>query len=251
MFRYIMDHSVAHDDRCLQSPTGQSVQIDWRDGNVPVSRHFGDSYFSAVDGLAETEHVFLRGNRLPERFRSGFRIAELGFGSGLNLLAAWNAWLTSGQSGQLSYVGFEAFPMSPSAMERVHGQWPELASLSRQLMGFWSAGQTRFKTPTLDAEIIIGDARNTVAAWTNTADAWFLDGFSPACNPELWEAELLRSVARRTAPNGTFATYTAAGHVRRNLAEAGFTVCRIPGFGRKRHMTHGRKAVHDPQSLGQ
>ena len=229
-------------ERRLQPETVHFAQLDWQDEGVPVSRQFGDTYFSSAGGLAETRHVFLAGNGLPERFRPGFRIAELGFGTGLNLLAAWSDWLASGQTGQLSYVGFEAFPVPSSAMERVFAQWPELSELSRQLIDCWSDGWTRLKTASLDAEIIIGDARETVEAWDGDADAWFLDGFSPSRNPELWEAGLLRSVAVRTVPNGTFATFTAAGHVRRLLGASGFSVFRAPGFGRKRHMTHGWKA---------
>jgi tRNA U34 5-methylaminomethyl-2-thiouridine-forming methyltransferase MnmC len=87
--------------------------------------------------------------------------------------------------------------------------------------------------------VICGDARVTLPEWTGRADAWFLDGFSPAKNPELWSDELLKSVASHTAPGGTFATYTAAGHVRRALSDAGFHVERRPGFGRKRHMSAG------------
>ncbi len=227
--------------RRLQPETDDFAQLDWQGDGVPVSRQFGDTYFSSAGGLAEARHVFLAGNRLPERFRPGFRIAELGFGTGLNLLAAWCDWLTSGQTGHLSYVGFEAFPVSSSAMERVFAQWPELSELSRQLIDCWSDGRTRLKTASLNAEIIIGDARKTVEAWEGAADAWFLDGFSPSCNPELWEAGLLRSVAVRTVPNGTFATYSSAGHVRRRLGASGFSVCRTPGFGSKRHMTQGWK----------
>jgi tRNA U34 5-methylaminomethyl-2-thiouridine-forming methyltransferase MnmC len=90
--------------------------------------------------------------------------------------------------------------------------------------------------------ILIGDARETLPAWPGRADAWFLDGFSPAKNPELWSSNLMHEVARHTAPGGTFATYTAAGHVRRALSGAGFTVTRQPGFGRKRHMSTGTLA---------
>lgn len=89
------------------------------------------------------------------------------------------------------------------------------------------------------ATVIVGDARETLAAWDGRADAWFLDGFSPARNPELWGPDLMAQVARHTAPDGSFATYTAAGHVRRALSEAGFTVSRAPGFAGKRHMSRG------------
>ena len=91
----------------------------------------------------------------------------------------------------------------------------------------------------MDLQLILGDARETLPRWPGRADAWFLDGFSPAKNPELWGESLMAEVARHTAPGGTFATYTAAGHVRRSLAAAGFAVERAPGFAGKRHMTKG------------
>ena len=91
--------------------------------------------------------------------------------------------------------------------------------------------------PDYELRVVIGDARDTLPAWKGHADAWFLDGFSPAKNPELWSPELMMEVGRHTAPCGTAATYTAAGFVRRGLADAGFSVTRIAGYGRKRHMT--------------
>jgi len=103
----------------------------------------------------------------------------------------------------------------------------------------WVDGQTRLHLDGIEAEIILGDARETLPGWSGQADAWFLDGFSPAKNPELWAEDLMRQVARHTVPGGTFATYTAAGHVRRALQTAGFQVDRLPGHGRKRHMTVG------------
>jgi tRNA U34 5-methylaminomethyl-2-thiouridine-forming methyltransferase MnmC len=100
-------------------------------------------------------------------------------------------------------------------------------------------GEFQFETSNLSVRVIIGDARETVPEWAGNADAWFLDGFSPSKNPELWEPELMQAVANHTNKDGTFATYTAAGHVRQSLANAGFSVTRIKGFGRKRHMTTG------------
>lgn len=90
--------------------------------------------------------------------------------------------------------------------------------------------------------MVSGLAAEMLPRWDGAADAWFLDGFAPARNPELWTADLMAEVARHTAPGGTVATYTAAGHVRRALADAGFEVTRLPGYGRKRHMTAGRLA---------
>lgn len=218
----------------------QQAAIEWRDGCVPVSTRFDDPYFSADDGLAETRHVFLRGNGLPERFRAGFHIAELGFGTGLNMLAALEAWIASGQTGQLHFTSFEAFPLTAPDMTRALQAFPELAPLAQPLLAAWADGNTHVKTQALNARIILGDARQTLPDWQGKANAWFLDGFSPARNPELWQPGLMQAMAARTAPDGTLATYTAAGFVRRNLQAAGFTVQRQAGYGRKRHMTTGK-----------
>jgi tRNA U34 5-methylaminomethyl-2-thiouridine-forming methyltransferase MnmC len=218
----------------------QNASIVWRDGSVPVSIRFDDPYFALGDGLAETTHVFLAGNDLPARFRRGFHIAELGFGTGLNALAATLAWNASGQTGRLRFTSFEAFPMRTCDMVRALAAWPDLAPLVEPLVVAMRAGARAVALPGLDLAIVEGDARVTLPSWDGRADAWFLDGFSPARNPELWEAGLMAEVARHTAPGGSFATYSAAGPVRARLTEAGFAVERCPGFGRKRHMTRGR-----------
>ena len=215
----------------------QAAELDWRAGGIPVSARFDDPYFSLENGLAETRHVFLAGNGLPDRFRPGFHVAELGFGTGLNLLAAWAAWDDSGQDGPLRFTSFEAFPMRAADMARALSAFPALADRAAVLTAAWARGAARIEAPALRAEVILGDARRTLPGWSGRADAWFLDGFAPARNPELWDPALLAAVAARTAPGGTAATYTAAGAVRRALAAAGFSVDRRPGFGRKRHMT--------------
>ena len=218
----------------------QHAELEWKDDAIPVSQRFDDPYFSLENGLAETRHVFLSGNDLPARFRPGFHIAELGFGTGLNMLAALIAWRESGTLGTLRFTSFEAFPMQADEMARALDAFPEARAVAGPLLAAWAAGQTRIETDDLQAEIIIGDARETLPRWPGRADAWFLDGFSPAKNPELWDPELMAEVARHTAPGGTAATYTAAGFVRRGLEAAGFDVERRPGFGRKRHMTCAR-----------
>jgi tRNA U34 5-methylaminomethyl-2-thiouridine-forming methyltransferase MnmC len=218
-------------------PPHDHPKLDWRDGLVPVARAFDDPYFSLAGGLEETRHVFLNGNGLPDRLGEGFRIAELGFGTGLNLLATV---LAHRGPGHVHYTSFEAFPLPAPDIARALAAFPELAPIAPLFLQQWAAGATTMHFPNLTAEVILGDARQTLPAWASQADAWYLDGFSPAKNPELWSPTLMAAVARHTAPGGTFATYTAAGHVRRSLAEAGFTVDRRPGFGRKRHMTVGR-----------
>lgn len=207
--------------------------LTWRDGNIPVSTRFDDPYFSLNGGFAETRHVFLQGNDLPARLRPGFHVAELGFGTGLNLLA-----LAQIADVPLRFTSFEAFPMTRAELERAHDAFPELAPLAQELRAGWHL--PRFRVGQVEVEVIRGDARSLLPGWQGHADAWFLDGFSPARNPELWGEDLMAEVARHTHPNGSFATYTAAGHVRRALAAVGFQVERAPGFAGKRHMSRGR-----------
>lgn len=210
--------------------------IDWHDG-VPVARRFGDPYFSLDGGAAETAHVFLAGTGLPERFRPGFRILELGFGTGLNLLVTLRAFRAAGAPGPLLFTSFEAFPMAPEDRARALGAFPDLAAEAAELTQAMAEPGPWTFTGGLTLEVIEGDARATLPAWAGRADAVFLDGFAPARNPELWEPALLTAVAARMSPSAPLATYSAAGSVRRALEAAGLRVERRPGFGRKRHMT--------------
>lgn len=222
--------------------TDADAKIRWEDGDVPVSTRFDDTYFSREDGLAETTHVFLAGNGLAERFAGAerFAIAELGFGTGLNFLAAADLWRrTAARGGTLSYTAFELYPMTSDEMARAVSVWPVLGKLATALVAAWPA--TRIEIPGVELTIMAGDARETVPCWPGRVDAWFLDGFAPARNPEMWEPALMQAVHDRTAPGGTFATYAAAGRVRRALQEAGFDVTRAPGYGRKREMLTGRR----------
>jgi tRNA U34 5-methylaminomethyl-2-thiouridine-forming methyltransferase MnmC len=219
----------------------QNEEVLWRGEHVPISRLFDDPYYSLEDGLAESRHVFLGGNDLPARFEDGFHIAELGFGTGLNALMSWQAWRESGAAGRLAFTSFEAYPMPARDMTTALAAWPELAPMAAQLVGAWQNGDYRVSADDFDLTVIVGDAGATLPDWGGTADAWYLDGFAPARNPAMWDADLMRAVGAATKPGGTFATYTAAGHVRRALQEAGFAVTRRSGYGRKRHMSAGVK----------
>ncbi len=211
-------------------------EIDWQDG-VPVARRFGDPYFSREGGAAETAHVFLAGTGLPERFRPGFRILELGFGTGLNLLVTLRAFRRAGAPGPLRFTSFEAFPLAPADRARALEAFPDLAAEAAELAQALAGPGPWTFAGGLMLEVIEGDARATLPAWEGRADAVFLDGFAPARNPELWEPALLAAVAARMGPGARLATYSAAGSVRRALEAAGLAVERRPGFGRKRHMT--------------
>lgn len=218
----------------MTSPDQSPAALDWRDGTTPVSTRFDDPYFSLAGGLAETRHVFLAGNDLPARFRPGFQVAELGFGTGLNLIATALATDTP-----IRFTSFEAFPMSAPEIARALAAFPEAEAAAGPFLAAWGRGETRFTLRSVSVEVILGDVRETLPLWAGAADAWFLDGFSPAKNPEMWGEDLMAEVGRHTAPGGSFATYTAAGFVRRGLAAAGFAVNRAPGHAGKRHMSRG------------
>lgn len=214
----------------------QITALEWRDGGVPVSTRFDDPYFSLGDGLAETQHVFLAGNMLAQRLRAGFSIAELGFGTGLNLLATA---MICPPDCPIYYTSFEAYPLPAADIARALAQFPITAPWAEPFLRAWGAGLRQFNLGPICVEVIVGDANTALPAWAGRADAWYLDGFSPAKNPDLWSPSLMAQVARHTMQGGSFATYTAAGHVRRALAEAGFDVTRVAGYGRKRHMSKG------------
>ena len=217
----------------------QSADINWRDGSLPVSRRFDDPYFSLHNGLKETRHVFLAGNNLPARFRPDFQIAELGFGTGLNMFASLLEWRKAGMKTQLNFTSFEAYPMSADDMEKALLAFPEVHEIAAPFLNEWAKGARNIQIDDLNAQIIIGDAGQSLPQWQSKADAWYLDGFSPAKNPELWNDALLQEIGNHTTNNGTLATYTAAGFVRRSLISAGFEISRIKGFANKRHMTTG------------
>lgn len=221
--------------------TADSPDAAFEDG-VLVSRRFGDVYASRAGALAQSRAVFLAGNQLPARWagRAHFTVAELGFGTGLNMLALLDMWRLHRPPGAtLVCVSTEAFPLGRAEAAQALAAYPELAPLAAGLLAQWPAprrGWVRLDFPALGAtlDLALMDAHAALAGWTGTADAWFLDGFSPARNPDMWSDALLALVGARTAPGGTAATWSAAGHVRRALSAAGFTVERRPGFGGKR-----------------
>ena len=213
----------------------EHAKLDWQDGVLPISTLFDDPYFSLANGLEETRHVFLAGNGLPARLRPGFQIAELGFGTGLNLLATLLV-----ADVPIRFTSFEAYPMAADDIARALKLFPEAEAVAGPFLQHWAQGARAFQLGPVAVEVVIGDARETLPRWSGCADAWYLDGFSPAKNPELWSAELMAEVGRHTVKGGTFATYTAAGFVRRGLQAVGFEVERRKGYGHKRHMCAGK-----------
>lgn len=223
------------------------ARLEWR-GSVPVSAEYGDVYFSLEGGLEETHYVFLEANRLPQRFASATRfvIGELGFGTGLNIMAAWRLWKqTAPAEGRLHLFSIEKHPLTRDDLARAHAAWPMLAVEAARIQALYPPSLPGFHTLTLDDRVTLtlcfGDAPDMLRQMRATVDAWFLDGFSPARNDAMWQAELLCEVGRLTRPGGTAATFSAAGAVRQGLQDAGFTVEKRDGFGRKRHMTYAVK----------
>ena len=216
--------------------------VQWDENGLPRSRLFDDVYFSAQDGLAESRAVFLAGCGLPEAWagRRRFVVGELGFGSGLNILALLELWARTREPGaRLQVFSVEAYPMPAVDAARVLSHWPELGGLAEQLVARWprrARGFHRIDFEEIGASIDLAvmDAAEALSAWDGRADAWFLDGFSPQANPGMWSQEVLSALARHSAPGARAATFTVAGAVRRGLAEQGFSVDKRPGFGRKR-----------------
>jgi tRNA 5-methylaminomethyl-2-thiouridine biosynthesis bifunctional protein len=222
------------------------ASVDW-EANAPRSIFFGDIYFSG-DGAAEAAHVFIGGNNLAARFADArdFLIGELGFGTGLNILVTWDLWRrTKKRKGaRLHFLSVEKFPLSRDDFARAHAAWPQFDRLSQILAAALPPAIEGAHRIILDEDVTLtlclGDARAMLPAMEAEADAWFLDGFAPAKNPQMWTPEIFREVARLSKSGATAATFTVAGDVRRALQAAGFAVEKRPGFGRKREMLTAR-----------
>ncbi|WED20974.1 bifunctional tRNA (5-methylaminomethyl-2-thiouridine)(34)-methyltransferase MnmD/FAD-dependent 5-carboxymethylaminomethyl-2-thiouridine(34) oxidoreductase MnmC [Vibrio sp. JC009] len=239
-----------------------NADLDWNESGTPVSEHFDDVYFSNVNGLEETRYVFLKQNHLPERWQTfdqrRFVVAETGFGTGLNFLAVWQYFekfreeFPESALKELHFVSFEKFPLTKQDLEKAHQSWPELAKYAEQLQQHYPIAVPECH------RIVLADGAVTLDLWfgdikdcmpqvpTNPqgiVDAWFLDGFAPSKNPEMWNQELFNNMAKLAKQECTCATFTAAGFVRRGLIEAGFDMKKVKGFGTKRDMIAG----HLPQ----
>ena len=223
------------------------ARLDWRQGQ-PASDQFGDIYFNSDGGLEESRYVFLQANDLPHRWRDKheFVIAETGFGTGLNFLATLAAWRETAQSdATLHFISVEKHPLKKSDLGKALGAWPELKPLGDELLAVYPPlthgyHQRQLRHGRVTLTLMFGDASEMFGDLHAKVDAWYLDGFAPGKNPDMWRDALFRQMARLSHGGTTFSTFTAAGAVRRGLQAAGFEVEKRPGFGRKREMIRGR-----------
>lgn len=230
------------------------AQAGW-EADAPRSVFFGDIYF-ASDGAGETDHVFLKGNDLERRLAEcgRFTIGELGFGTGLNFFSAVALWRRVRRPGaELHFLSFEKYPLYPDDLRRAGAAWPQFSddvealvcAFPPPLRGFHQLRFPEGVTLTLG----LGDAGALLEACEADVDAWFLDGFSPAKNPEMWSEPVLRALARLSRPGATAATFSVAGGVRRSLEAAGFATEKRTGYGRKREMLTARIDAPPRQSF--
>ena len=224
-------------------------ELTWGDDGAPHSNQFDDVYFDKESGLEETRHVFLKNNHLAERWqalpKNAFVIAETGFGTGLNFLCAWQAFLDNATSDkQLHFVSVEKYPMTKEMLTNALKMWPSMQYFSQQLIDAYPEVCHGFHRIELEQGRVqltlwFGEAEDGFAALDADVDAWFLDGFAPSKNPEMWSDNLFKHIHRLSHQGTTFSTFTAAGIVRRGLKNVGFDVRKVKGFGQKREMSVG------------
>ncbi len=223
----------------------------------PYSSQFNDVFFNDSGGLAETKHVFIEQNRLIKRWENAtttdsFCIAETGFGTGLNFLAVSQAWdQCQRRPNKLNYISLEKYPLNHSSMRQAHSHFPELKPYSEELLNVWGNHRLGIQTLNLGQGItlmlVLGDATESLSQLQGHVDAWFLDGFAPSKNPEMWQPSLFAEVKRLSNSGTTLATFTAASSVQKSLTAQGFKVNKQPGYGKKREMiTATCEKTHQP-----
>lgn len=222
---------------------------------VPYSTRYDDLYHSPEGGLAQAHHVFLGGNNLPQawRGRDQFVILETGFGQGLNFLATWQAWRDDpARCKRLHVVSIEKHPFTQAGLAQVHTSLGDLATLGRELRDAWPLAlpglhRLEFDGGAVTLTLAFGDVAAMLPKLALGVDAFYLDGFSPSRNADMWAPTVMKRLARLARNDATLATYTSAGFVRRGLKDAGFTVSKVPGLGSKWEMTVARFAGDRPR----
>ncbi|BFO02913.1 bifunctional tRNA (5-methylaminomethyl-2-thiouridine)(34)-methyltransferase MnmD/FAD-dependent 5-carboxymethylaminomethyl-2-thiouridine(34) oxidoreductase MnmC [Pseudomonas guariconensis] len=229
----------------------QHAQIDWDDQGRPHSRQYDDVYFSKNEGIEETQHVFLEQNRLRERCtaltpQDCLVIGETGFGTGMNFYCAWQLFAEHAPRGaRLHFVSVEKYPLTREDLARAVQLWPQLEPYWQPLLAQYVAVHGGFQQFSFDhgrvtLTLMVGDALAQLPTLDAQVDVWFLDGFAPAKNPDMWTPELFAQLARLSRPGTTLGTFTTTGWVRRGLIAAGFAMRKVPGIGKKWEVMHGQ-----------
>ncbi|MBF0619403.1 MAG: tRNA (5-methylaminomethyl-2-thiouridine)(34)-methyltransferase MnmD [Candidatus Omnitrophica bacterium] len=238
------------------------AEIIWDNAGAPHSAMFGDKYFCLEDGYEEARHVNCAGNALEARFKAldpnvpgTFTIIETGFGTGLDFCCAWQEWEAfAPESWTLRFLSLELYPLSSQDLSRALAAWPALAVYRDALVAQYAPAPGKdmdfyFDHARIHLTVIVDDVvealhkmrlRGLAGAG---ADAWFLDGFGPAKNPQMWSEAVFAAMAPLSRPGSTLSTFTVAGFVRRGLEANGFRVQKVPGYGKKRHILIGRRDV--------
>ena len=233
----------------------QFLNLNWRDGQ-PYNDIYDDIYYSSdkdecIAGEKEFKHVFFNNNGLPERWsnRDRFIIAELGFGSGLNCILTIREWLNqhqdNGRNKCLHYIAIEKHPLSADSIKAIISRYPELDRYCDEIISSYPPAIAGSHSRHLfDNRVVVHykfmDAFQALRKEDYKVDAWYLDGFSPAKNADMWTLPLFEKIAQNSHPGTTCSTYTSAGFVKRHLQNAGFEVTKVSGFGRKREMLTAR-----------
>ncbi len=229
----------------------KKTEISWKADTVPYSDLYGDVYFSTENALAETEHTFLGGIGAPDCWKGckRFVIAETGFGTGLNFLATWNLWRQTRRSGdRLVYISVEGAPLNIEDMRRAVSPYPFLKELSEALLTAYPVRHPGYHQVELGGGevsllLLFGPVEEMLEGLSAEVDAWFLDGFAPSRNPDMWSDRVFLAVARLARNGARLATYSSATHVRDGLRQAGFDCEKVPGFAGKRESLKGLKRV--------
>ena len=227
--------------------TPAQVVID--QNGILRSKQFDDTYCSSAGGANECRHVFLNGNNFESRIDNceTFTIGEIGFGAGINFLTTADTWKTGRSSNaRLHYISIEKHPLTPEDLQNYYSQITDSFSLRSELLTNYpllvsGAHRIEFQKTNIALTLIFSDALDALKKSRFTVDAWFLDGFAPSKNPDLWSAEIAKEIHRLTKTNGTFATYMSAGLVKNNFSAAGFHISKQSGFCEKRHMLVGKR----------
>lgn len=254
-----MEHEIL-EDNC--KPTDEKMILRWDDQGVPHSVVFDDKYFCTEDGYAECRHVSMIGNDLVARFsgldphvEGTFTIIETGFGTGLSFCCAWQIWQEHAPSSwTLQFISVELYPLPVKDIDKALRVWPQLDRQREQLIASYQpsgggVAHLHFQNSRVHLVLVFEEvvtALELIAAQglaKGGADAWFLNGFSPFKNPLMWRTEVFQAMVPLSKKGTTLSTFTVAAAVRRGLEACGFTVLRVPGFGKKKNVLSGIRKI--------